>query len=607
MGQTWKSLPQMQVIVTHSAIDYTIDALSVSVRRHENGFDTGTVVLEDTEARNYVDKVMADDTIEIKQRDATESWVTILDGIIRRVEPVRGINGNLLNVQCDGAGYGLNMTSCGQEYGTESSNASLDTIKEMIEDATNGIVPKWVNKVLGTATDSGYSYTTQIETIAGSIKYIYFPYKPNDKAINDIANVVQAIKGTNAGPHWIVDTSKHVLVATVGNHGAPASTYWPTWWRTNADGSTLVEGEDFVNFRFQHLAKEANYVLYHGRFKKPTDGDYWTENSSSLWGTSDGIADDNVNYQMGSYSIKGIASDAGAGVIIYYPSAMNASWDFTKIGGKHNIPTLNFWCMRDSEATAAEVHLAKYEGAVTKRYIYDLQSAMPSADKWYYFALPIGPYALPGVAEGFTGWRADGVLGGDWTDIDMIMFLSGVVVAAADFWVDNLNITGWVLRGARQSTAYSASDPLKLKLVTDEVGKDDTIVASDDSGLMGRLCYAEYLRQSTAPIVGTFTIPMANDLLPGQKIHLHAKKKSNGDFKIDKDFRVTRLIHTINAQGFLTNVDVTDDMTNANPRPIPTQINVLFGAVRPEFQDRQATSIKTREIDITQPILEKSY
>ena len=608
MVQVWQSQSEVKVVVTHLAVDYTIGAWSLTVRRHENGFDTATLILEDTEATNYVDKLATDDVIVISQRDASEAWAVILNGVIRRVEPF--LPPNLLMVECDGTGYGFDMTVCGQEYGVESSNPTLDTIKEMVEDATNGIVPKWVNKLLGTATDSGYAYTTQIETIAGSIQYLYFPFKLCDKSINDICDIVQAIKGASAGPHWIIDISKRLCLATVGAHGAPASTYWPTWWRTNVAGSTLVEGEDFKNFRFENLAKEANYILYHGLFKRPSTGDFWTNISSSLWGkdSKTNLANDSSagNFKLGSDSVK--ADNIGYSpynLFCWYPSACDLAWDVTKWGGKHNIPSLNVWLKNDFGTSSSQyLRLFMSTGTTTGISFDDYFYAQftPSDNVWRNSTFQIGPYSRQG--ENATVWFSVGAP--SWSNINYVGFLYVKDVSeVVTMWIDGLQFNGWILRGARQSAAFSATDPLKLKVITDNVAKDDS-GKTDDSGTLGRLAKAELLRCKTTPIVGTFTIPIANDLLPGQLVHLHAKKQSSGAFRIDTDFRVLALAHNVDA-GFNTTVEVTSDIINARARPLPTQLNTILGAVRPEFQDRQASSIKTREIDITQAILENSY
>jgi len=71
------------------------------------------------------------------------------------------------------------------------------------------------------------------------------------------------------------------------------------------------------------------------------------------------------------------------------------------------------------------------------------------------------------------------------------------------------------------------------------------------------LAYAEFLRSRTTPIVGTLTIPLAEDLMPGQLIHVHAKKKSDGTYRVDDDFRVTKILHTMSSElGYISTVDV---------------------------------------------------
>jgi len=150
-----------------------------------------------------------------------------------------------------------------------------------------------------------------------------------------------------------------------------------------------------------------------------------------------------------------------------------------------------------------------------------------------------------------------------------------------------------------------------MKVVTDNIGKDDTCQSgtpgTTDVGTIARLAYAELLRCQTTPIVGTFTTPIIPTALPGQLVHVHAKKKKDGSFNIDSNFRITAVIHSMTNQGFLTRFDVTDDVTNSHPRSRFGDINKVLAAARPEFQDRQASSIKMPELDITQTVLEEDY
>lgn len=100
---------------------------------------------------------------------------------------------------------------------------------------------------------------------------------------------------------------------------------------------------------------------------------------------------------------------------------------------------------------------------------------------------------------------------------------------------------------------------------------------------------------------------LLKDLLPGQLIYTRAKKKRDGTFNIDKDMRATRVVHDFSVNSPATTVQLTDDTKNSVPRSSFTDVNKLLAAARPEYQDRQASSFKTRQIDITQAILEKIY
>jgi len=602
MGQGWDSNPTFTVTLNSVNVGQYVPSLTV--RGKENGFDTATLNVSSTKGRRFFNAEFdVDDAVVIRYKNATDSdalYNTFFNGVIRSIEPFIENGRQYLKIECDGNGYGVGITQCAEEYGSESTHPTLDTIKEILEDNTNGVVPKWINKVLGTATDSGFSYTTQIETIAGTIPYIYFPYKTNTKAINDVCDVIQGIKGAAAGCHWIVDTSDRLILGTVGNHGAPASTYWATYWKTDAAGSTLTEGEDFLTFNARKLSKEANYVLYHGRFKKPPS-EIWTENNSALWGQSAGaltITDDNTLYKVGNYSLRMHTTQNGGIGVMFYPASGTWGLDVTKLGGKHSFPSLAFYAMKNVEVTAYRAKIFFGNGAALWR------SLTLTDDVWGGFNFSFGQYL--NNLDDIDGWNYSGTP--DWTDLSSIRFEAAYNTNTNNkyHWVDGVSLNGWVLRAARQAAAYTSAAPCKMRVITDEVGKDDSLVASDDSGLMARLAYAEYLRLSSNPIVGTITVPIMRGLKAGQLVHIHAWKKADNTYVIDSNFRVTRFLHNISDKA-TTTLEVTDDVLNSNPRPVPTQINSLLAAAKPEFQTRQSSSIKTREIDITQPILEKSY
>lgn len=605
---TYMKAPIKQVTITHSGTDYTFtDVATVNVTRRENAFDIATIRLTDYQGDKYSAKVSGGDAVQIDVKDRSDaSWTTVLTGITKVCLP--DLPPDMLTVKCDGAGYGLGMTSCAKDYGTQSENPTLDTLKEIGED----IVDNYVNKILGSATSSGYSYTKEIEDIAGTMRYFYFPYKPCDKGLNDVCDVLQAIKGASAGPHWIVTTASKLIVSTVGSHHAAAvSAGWTNYYGGSQLDATLEQGKDFTNFRFQELDEEANYVVYYGTLKKPAT-EIWTENNSSLWGytaggSGHGIYDDGVYSRVGSYSLKCVTDDSSpsAAIYVYYPSAKNAAWDMEKWGGRYSFPKINFYLRRHADIDNFLLELCN-DG--TNYFSYDLGGSLGTALKWYWFSLPIGPYALEhtmGDEVQMLEWGS-----GDWSAIDYVQFVFGSSTDNKDAWIDDLFFSGKVVRVASNSNRYPptlATGHVKMKTITDDVGKDDSGKAADDSGTIARLAYVELLRSQTTPIVGTFTIRMLKDLLPGQLLHVHAKKTSSGSFRIDKDMRVTKLIHSISEAGFYTQVYVTDDVINSHARSPYNELNKLLGDVRPEFQDRQATSIKMRDIDITIPRLEKDY
>lgn len=483
----------------------------------------------------------------------------------------------------------------------------MDTLTEIITDATYGVVPNWTNKILG-GSSSGFSYTTaNVASITNAIKYLYFPYKPCNKTLDDICDIVTALKAGNAGPHWIVTPTADLRVKLIDG----TQEGWMRYYRDSQANATLEQGVDFSGFSFDELERETNYVVYYGVWRRPGNGDSWTENSSSKWnmvhGTADlEITDSNTVKIVGNYSVRIAAIGGGGGFALYpfYPS-QPANWDFTKASTPTHVPTVNFHFRRSD--IIADVNFAFLTTNQNNNFNYSFNSLLASKDTWYHVQLPIGPYWEQWNQSGADfSWTKVG--SPDWSNIDFIQitwnandsvygYLDGLYVGAVP-----------ICRVAKKSDATINTQKLKVKVVTDNVGKDDSLVASDDSGTMAQMAYAELLRGQTTPLVGSFVTPMIKDLLPGQLIHVHAAKTITGSFNIDRDMRVTRVRHNMNAEsGFLSNITVTDDLTNTHTRAAYTDLNAVLATTRPEFQDRQATSMKAGELDIYVTRLVKEY
>jgi len=605
-------IPQLVTTITHSAVAYTPEVTKAEVKRIENGFDTATVYIADTKSLNYGVRVGAGDAITLQVKDASDAaYTTIFNGIIRVCLPSLDSKSQLLVLKCDGAGFGLAECLVGQEFGVDSRNPTYDTIGEIVGagDAGVGILHAWVNHYLGdTGAASNYVYTSDLEAMTGDIKYICFPYKPANRCIDDLCDLVTAIRQGVAyhpdhiGPHWIVDTDSMLRMKLV--NGTQAG--WTQYYGDSAVAATLAQGVDFLTIECQDLDPEANCVLYYGNWRRPSNGDSWTESSVANWAclATNTVSVDAANYKVGSKSVKAINDDAiDYTLSAWYPTGKAAAWDFSWCT-EFSTPSINFWARRSAGATNFYMYLQSLTGAVLDgSYWTDLTASLAAANTWYHFKFPVGPYY--NVAESPTfAWTVDGTP--TWAGIDDVLF-SCEVAQNVYINVDGLHFGGApILRVAKNSTSITAKK-LRTKIIVDDVGKDDSLLATDDTGLMAQLAYSELLRLQTTPKVGTVTTPMIKDLLPGQWLHVHALTKADGSFAVDKDMRTTELHHTISEQGFLTTIQVTDDLTNTHTRARYNDINKVQAAFRPEFQDRQAASIKAGEVDIRVLKLEHDY
>jgi hypothetical protein len=135
-----------------------------------------------------------------------------------------------------------------------------------------------------------------------------------------------------------------------------------------------------------------------------------------------------------------------------------------------------------------------------------------------------------------------------------------------------------------------------MQLITDDVGKDDSLKASDTTGLRAQLAYSALLRLQKPSTVGTVETPMIKDALPGQLFSIQGT-----------DYRVTKIIQSISKDGYQSQPSLTDDVTNGRARVRYEDINKIYAAIRPEWQDTQSSSIKAGTVDWRIARLIKDY
>jgi len=614
------SLPQHKITVTHSGADYSLETenKSFDVVLRENAASNLVMVVNDYKSKSFLGKCDVGDNVkvEFRYKDQTNSYTQLFGGWIRDAQPHLDLQqGELLTVNALGYGSALVNMKVREQYGSQSENSSLNTISEVLTDATYGIIPKYVNKVMGSATDSGYSIdTTKVADLTSDFRYLFFVGKPATKCLVDMLDLMSAANVPNAGAHWTVvpsGTTAYLCLATIGAHENPPADVWPTWWNTDQAGSTIEVAKDMVVQDFIKKRSEANYILTVGDFRRPVRGDNWTENSSASWGDDTSAVSSDENgaglYKIGSYSIKGsIASDLDIGGI-YYPSSANMSLDTTKLGTERVIPHLRFYIRRNSAVHMSPgPFLELGTGAVADDHYYHkyLTDVLADADKWYHVSWPIGQYYDLDQTDAEFQWGVSN--SPSWADIDYIEFFFKCTGSNAAIYVDGLNIVGVVTRAAYDSGLYP-TQKCKMKFYRDNVPKDDSLVASDDTGQLAQFLKADLYRSVPEPIVGQIVIPMQPTIKAGQPAHIHGCKKSDGTFRVDKNMRFTQVRHHFGEDAALSYLTLTDDVKNSRPRQLRDQYNKLLEALAPGFQDRGRASLIAGDIDVEQDILAKSY
>lgn len=638
MVLTHYSKPKIKIRVDPNGNDDAVeDYLSTGyITRPINAIDIAVLTLTDENNVLFNNTIVYGDDVAIYiNYEAVSSPLATTDlrfyGFVEDMSPSLTEGGELLNIRLRHYGRCVNDMRVSQEYGSESVNSTLDEFHEILQDNANGIIDNYVNEINNDGNPSGYSLSdTYIEEDTDSIKYIYFPFKPAINCIHDLQDIYQALQGAaTAGWHWIIQTvespadtfTNYFCLAQVNNHelaGAPAiETVWPTWWNTNEAGSTIVVKQDMMLQAIDYRRALANYVLYYGRLLKPGDGDRWTENNHALWGTGDHTTASTeagaTNFLIGSSSLKlDHDVDATPDNQAYYPSTQDAAWDIDSWGGIHNIPTLDFWMKTSATAGIGnnfnlELHSVAGGGGYLIRW---LDPILVAADHWYHIVYPLGSYAptddfATGTYE--DGWGNSGV--GDWGCIDYIKLTIGTSGTGQDvnWYIDGLHFDGWVMRGAKKlKVGGAAEDYYKQHLIVDDVGKDDSGIAATDTYLMAQMAYGELLRAARRPLQGIIALPGKPTILAGQKAHIHACKYSGG-YRMDKAMRILEHRLTFTPSGCATYLTVTDDLINGRPMGLVTPRGLVMKAALPAAQNRTSTSIISKSIDITQPILEKTY
>jgi len=596
--------------------DQSISIINV---RPENNISSLEFVINDYQSKSYLDLIDVFDNVTLDLKNKNSSYTTVFHGEARALQPQLTINGETLTVFCWGKEYCLHQTHCDESYGAESENP--DAVAESPRHFIQKYVNEHVENSFGDAEATGWTLNesdTYVDDIHSglSITNLTSQYHSNFTMINRLCDIVNAYALTLGTPkpgiHWFVDptaASPRFYVKEICDDHSTGN--WPRYYGGTQALATITQGTDFLNYKFhRQIEQYANNVILSCAFRKPAF-DYWTEDADTngIW-TTDGdiaVSDDAALKVVGADSLK-LTIDANRLARIYYEPTNN--WDFSYIGSQDCIPTIGFYARRTWE-TPVWVYLHLYTTRDVDYFrmkLYDTAvpadtAWMPARNIWYGISLPIGPYYKNQGGMPKNQWVEEG--SPDWTDIDGIQIYFNNLGYAGEnyFWIDDLHLSGRIIREARDASDIATYNERQVFLRLD-TAIDDSFNTTDNTGTAARLAATELFKRSQFKttfadrfLSGTMVLPMKEDLLPGQQLHVHAGKKSDGTYRYDLDMRIKELTHHVSKEGYVTHVNLTSDLWNTHAVGIPSAWGILMdhaGALgHAEARDLKASGIDT--------------
>ena len=607
---SWKLTIDDNILENHNAI-------TIKNTRPESDITSLEFVIDNYKSKTYNDIISKFSRVQLDLANKNSTYTTTFSGEVIGILPIN--NPEVLTVYCEGYERAYMQTHCNSSYGLESKNPTIVTPREIIQDLTDN----YVEKTFGGSTTNWTvdSTNTYVENVHSglSLTNLTSKYHSNLTMLQRLTNVVNAYALTLGTPepgiHWIAKpngTNPRLYVKEIGDTHSNGD--WSKYYGGLQVEATITQGDQIKDCSFHHTAKNfANNVVLACNLRKPAY-DYWCEDADTngIW-TVDGdgaTADDAVNYVVGADSLK-FTNDAGH-VVKYYKDFTN-NLDFDYLGSQESIPYLSLYGRRENVAAGAGTSMVirLYTTRGTDYFSLALfddsgwfgaqdKLFMPEKARFYHIRLPVG--------ESFTsvmpdrGWDITG--SPDWSNVDGIEFYfnNAGYADAHSFWIDDLHFTGKIIREARDAGAITGGEKERQIFLRLDTAIDDSCTTSDNTGTAARLAASELFRRSEFKtteahrgLTGTITIPMKEDLLPGQQLHVHAEKKLDNTYRYDLDMRIHSLIHTVSADKYLTTCNLTSDLWNSITLDTPSAWGIMkdnvYALGHAEARDLKASGI----------------
>jgi len=561
--------------------------------------------------------------IDISIKRGSGQYTQVFGGHITNLRPALQLpSGDNLVVSAWGHGEALDQLHCDTDFGAESANPSKDTIQEVIQE----LITNYVNEDFNSGNTTHWDMVnTTVENVlsAFTITSLTSPYLPIKELINRACMLgsAYAAGAATVGPHWRVSPDNKLYMKLINASSTDGT--WLRYWKLTQEKSTIEVAQKQILYDFQDPIQEyANQIVLASAFRKPAS-DIWSEDNGPTWGNLPGTEGrvlwsySDTQKIVGSHSLKLVDTigNPGGGGYVYYPSTADAAWDFTKCGSSNTIPHLNFYLFSDQGGGGDwfdnYVILAKdmvILGGADEYFWCQLNTFITGqANKWFHISLPIGPYwgLDPALSSTVWEWQSAGASTTTWSQINYVMF--GVDTAAnCTGYIDDLHFSGKVVRVATDNSEVTSTKKLRQKFLRLDTATDDTLLESADTGTCAMLAYAELLRRARRTLVGKIEIPGDETTLPGQTVHVHACKRADGSFRVDKDMRIKEVRHRVSTEGFKTQLSLTDDVTNSLAFSVPSNYSLLKQYAM-TLGHAEARDLKASGVDSLIPRLVKSY
>ena len=370
------------------------------------------------------------------------------------------------------------------EYQFEDTSGK--TVRELLvgENGTIGIIPKYVNKILGTTVSSGYDEINTDYVVKDDvddedllIPFIKFPYEDALTSIQDIIKYGSALKflQNSAGYHWKVDTDGNLLVAPTTNHtvaGIDGAHLVSSKWVLSPYATPIKVKQEMITQDFKESIPLANYVLVAGKYHYPLNDnicrglgiDLWqTDGGVGMWGTRDVVLiPSDIASNSPCLEFQCVYDTLPAVVKNIYAYPLPIGLDLTQLMGMNTVPTMSFWIKIGGGVTSLALRLYPEDPDNLGHPLFSgfysiLIEGVELINTWVFVEIP-----LPNTAfqKEYGNWNVatDSIFGLtapsiDWQYMNNVKFFAiyynaGSFVGAPYVRMRGFSINGVVIRGA---------------------------------------------------------------------------------------------------------------------------------------------------------------